>query len=127
MSPRTTLTAEQLLADFPPTIQKISGRLRDSIKLHHPSLQEKVYPGWRALGFSHPTAGYICGIFPYVESVKLIFEWGIRLPDPDGVLQGNGQQVRYLEYRSVAEIKIRTVERFLDAAISLPPSLKRSR
>jgi hypothetical protein len=62
-----------------------------------PDLSEKVYPGWRGVGFRHPEAGYVCGIFPQPDGeLRLLFERGAALPDPDGVLEGSGTQTRYL-------------------------------
>ena len=81
------LTPEDLLRDYHPEIQAISEALRSLVKNTVPEAKEKAYPGWRAIGYRHPSSGYFCGIFPFEKAVHLIFEWGILLPDPDEVLQ----------------------------------------
>ncbi len=58
--------------------------------------EERVYPGWHGLGYIHPEAGYVCGIFPRGDHVRLGFEHGHLLPDPDGLLTAAGSQVRYV-------------------------------
>ena len=64
-----------------------------------PELSQRVYPGWRAVGFHHPETGYLCSLSPRPDALLLTFEHGAALPDPDGVLIGAGRQVRSLPVR----------------------------
>ena len=57
---------------------------------------EKVNIGWHGLGYHDPEAGYVAGIFPDDDSVRLGFEHGVDLPDPGDLLEGDGTQVRYV-------------------------------
>lgn len=62
-----------------------------------PDFTERVYRGWGGIGFRHPSAGYICALYPRPQGdVRLLFEYGAALPDPEGVLEGEGTQTRYL-------------------------------
>ncbi|NKX52587.1 DUF1801 domain-containing protein, partial [Arthrobacter deserti] len=61
-----------------------------------PDFEQRIYRGWEAVGFHHPDAGYLCGIFPRPEGLQLLFEHGAALPDPEGMLRGDGRQVRML-------------------------------
>jgi hypothetical protein len=84
-----------------------------------PEATERAYPGWHGVGYHHPRAGYFCGIFPQAESVKLGFEWGALLADPDGLLGSGGKQVRYLEVRTPDAVPEEAIVAFLLETIAL--------
>ena len=73
---------------------------------------ERVYRGWRGVGFRHPEAGFVCAIYPRGEAVELLFEHGAALADPEGLLEGEGRQTRVLRVAGpdgAAERAIRTL------------------
>ena len=96
-------------------------RLRKIVFEISPDASEKANMGWRSISFQDPKMGYFCGIFPFEDRVELIFEFGVLLPDPEGILQGNARQVRYLSFHEPREIRIGITENFLKAALDLPP------
>ncbi|MCY4108085.1 MAG: DUF1801 domain-containing protein [Chloroflexi bacterium] len=89
-------SAGDVLPSHTRDIRDLTRRLRELVRVVAPAATEKVYPGWHGFGFHDPKAGYFCGIFPQTDSVKLEFEFGRLLPDPQGLLQGEGKQVRYV-------------------------------
>jgi hypothetical protein len=91
---------EHLLADHPPAVVAATLHLRDLLRTAHPELHERLRTGWHSLNYRHPQAGYVCGLFPRDAGVALVFERGAQLPDPDGLLRGNGRTVRSLEFSS---------------------------
>jgi DNA transformation protein len=114
------LTPAAILQPYPPTIRALANRLRAVVKKAAPALREAAYPGWKAVGFRHAEAGYVCGVFPSAEGVRLIFEHGAKLADPDGLLEGASRmkQVRYVTLRSAADIKVRALTRLVRAAVA---------
>jgi hypothetical protein len=91
-------------------------RLRDAVLAADPDLSERLYPGWRGVGYRHPEAGYVCGIFPQADrEVRLLFEHGTSLPDPDRVLEGSGTQTRHIVVRA---LDAALVERYVQQAIA---------
>jgi hypothetical protein len=110
---------EDILAGHTPWVHERAQQLRDLIRTTLPDATERGYPGWHAIGYRHRVSVYFCGIFPQQESVRLGFEWGARLPDPEGVLGGTGKQVRYLEVRPGEEIDEQVANGPLVNAISL--------
>jgi hypothetical protein len=62
-----------------------------AVRAADPDVAPRVYRGWRGIGFRHPEAGYVCGVFPKDDGVELVFEHGASLPDPRRVLRGSGQ------------------------------------
>jgi hypothetical protein len=79
----TRSTPEEILADFLPDVRALAGALRALILRTIPTASEHAYSGWRGIGYRHPQSGYFCGIFPQRDHVKLGFEYGAALPDPD--------------------------------------------
>jgi hypothetical protein len=119
LPPKRTISPEEVLEGHTPEVRAIANQLRTIIKKTVEGASEAGYPGWHAIGYRHPAVGYFCGIFPAKDKVKLYFEHGSQLPDPDGLLLGKPQmQVRYLEFASEKEINAGALSRFLvDATV----------
>lgn len=109
----------QLLADYPPAVADLTRRLRAAVLSAVPDATERVYLGWRGIGFHHPDAGYVCAIFPGADRVRVGFERGHLLDDPDQLLEGTGTRVRYLTVTAWDPDLTATLEVLLDQAISL--------
>jgi hypothetical protein len=113
------MTPDDILRDHSPEVQAIAGALRRLIHDTVDGLSERAYPGWHAIGFRHPRAGYVCGIFPFATSVRFVFEHGRQLSDPFGVLQGDGKQIRYIDIEDVAAIPAAAIPPLLLEAVEL--------
>ena len=88
--------AEAYLREAHPERAELALWLRGVLLDADLDLSERVYRGWGGVGYHHPEAGYVCAIFPQEDEVRLAFEHGASLPDPEGRLVGAGRQVRYL-------------------------------
>lgn len=115
MKPSTVTAADLLAGHIPPVIAAVAA-LRALVLSSLPELDERVHPGWHALAYHHPTARYIGGIFPRADLVSLIFEWGVYLPDPSGILTGKGSRVRAIVCTDADEIPDREIVDLLMAA-----------
>ena len=113
----SSATPEQILAEFPPEVQALAGEVRRFVLQIIPTAAEVPYPGWRGIGFRDPQSGYFCGLFPQRDHVKLGFEHGAELPDPDGLFEGGGKQVRYVIVRTVSDLRRPALARLLQAAV----------
>lgn len=111
------LTRSSLLADHTPHVIDLTQTLRAVVRSALPLATEKVNIGWQGLGYHDPDAGYVAGIFPGEESVKLGFEHGVELPDPGGLLEGDGSQVRYVVIDEWEEALRDPIAELLDAAV----------
>jgi hypothetical protein len=114
---RTVTSAEELLAEFPVEVRALAEQLRRLVREMVPTASEQVYPGWKALGYRDPQSGYFCGIFPQADHVRLLFEHGAALPDPEGLLTGSTRQVRFIEVRRARDIRSGAIRRLLRAAL----------
>ncbi len=116
------VSPEGILAASPPRIAALGLRLRDLVTRCLPEAEERAYPGWRGIGYVHPEAGYVCGIFPFRDHVALGFEHGVLLTDPEGLLRpgrSSAKKVRYVEIRTRRDIRSRALRRLLEDAVSL--------
>lgn len=111
---------EDILAEHTSEVRSLAESLRKLIRETVPDAIELAYPVWHGIGYRHPESGYFCAIFPQKDSVKLGFEFGVLLPDPDGLLEGTGRQVRYVNIQDSKDIRAGGIRKLLLAAISLP-------
>jgi hypothetical protein len=114
------ISVEKLLQDHHPEIQAIVEQIRNLILTIVPSSTESANAGWHSISYRHPQQGYYCGIFPTQDKVILVFEYGILLPDPEGVLEGSGKQVRNVLIDSPDKIPSLAIQKLLVEAINLP-------
>ena len=112
---------EKLLRDHNPEVRALVEQLRALVRTTVPTAVEKANPVWRSLNYHHPECGYFCGLFPQQNGVNLAFEFGVLLPDPDGLLEGDGKQVRYVRVKTSKDIRTRALRKLLLAALALPP------
>ena len=111
------MTREDLLRDHSTEVRALAERIRALVLDAVPVAEERIYAGWQAIGFLHPISGYFCGIFPGRDLVKLGFEHGVELPDAQGLLVGNGKQVRYVQLRPDAPLPVAALREFMRRAI----------
>jgi hypothetical protein len=84
-----------------------------------PALRERVARGWGAVTLHHPAAGYVAGVFTYPARAFVAWEHGVELFDPEGLLEGDGAQVRTLSITSCDDSTAQALEAFLAQALAL--------
>ena len=114
-------TVTEFLAHYPPPIQKLAEELQALIAASVPAATASVNLGWRSISFRHPKAGYFCGLFPKPDCVLMLFEFGVLLPDPEHLLEGDGRQVRYVTVWPATPLPAAALGTFIAAALDLPP------
>jgi hypothetical protein len=108
---KRTSAARQLdtfLGRFSPEIVKLAKAARAKFRKRLPRAIEMVYDNYNALviGYS-PTerpSDAILSLVIFPKRVSVCFIQGKHLPDPDRVLQGNGNQVRFIRLDDRAAI-----------------------
>src|ERR1700687_3968949 len=96
------------LARFSPEIVALAKTARAKLQQRLPGAVEMVYDNYNALviGYSpteHPSDA-ILSLVIFPKRVSVCFIQGKHLPDPDRVLQGNGNQVRFIRLDARAAI-----------------------
>ncbi len=119
---------DAVVARWTPTTQALANAVREFVPRIIPTMTERAYAGWGAIGFREPQAGYVMGIFAMDGGIELIFEQGFALADPDGLFADRPRmkQVRVVEVRKPSDINRRALGDMLRRAV-LHGSIKQSR
>ena len=119
------MTAEQQLAEFmdrfTPEIAKLARATRVKMRKSVPGAFEVVYDNYNALAIgyapSERSSEAIFSLVLYPTRVRVFFLQGARLPDPDGVLEGKGNQVRSFVVESAKDLDRPEVVRLMRVAL----------
>jgi hypothetical protein len=84
---------------LPPATRALAERLRAFLRETVPEAEERLYKGGRGAGYRTRAAGTFCGLFLRDDGASLVFTRGADLPDPHGLLRGDGPGVRYVALR----------------------------
>jgi hypothetical protein len=106
------------VAEAHPGLADLALWVRQAVLAGEPDLTERVDRGWDGIGFRHPDAGYVCAIYPQADHVRLLFEHGVRLDDPKGVLEGTGSQTRHLTIRAPGDRLRAAIAHFVHDAVA---------
>ena len=113
-----------LIAKFAPAHLRLIGAMRRSLRKRLPTAHEVVYE-YRNLGavvisYSPSEHGYegVLVIRATADGVKLYFNQGKELPDPENLLQGSGSQTRSIDVESASTLARPAVARLIDEAIA---------
>jgi hypothetical protein len=114
------------LAEFTPEVEGAARQALRKMRARLPGAVELVYDNYNALaiGFS-PTervSDVIFSIALYPRWVNLFFLMnGAKLRDPEGYLQGNGNQVRHIVLEHVSMLDDPVVQDLMAQALELSP------
>jgi hypothetical protein len=110
----------EFLVDSHPGLAELALWVREVVVAGEPDLTERVYRGWDGVGFRHPDGGYVCAIYPRErdQEVRLLFEHGARLDDPEGLLEGAGSQTRFIRVRERDQLLAAAIGRYVHAAVA---------
>ena len=101
-------------------ISDLALALREIILQEAPDASESIYQVYTVaiwFGFSGKIKDMFCYITTHAEHVNLGFPRGAMLPDPNGVLEGEGRTMRHIKFRSQRELERPFVRRYIRAAI----------
>ena len=119
-----------LIDRFDPAVQKLVRAARTRLRKRMPAAVELVYDNYNALAIafasSEKRGDWIVSLAVYARGVNLYFMYGVALPDPNGLLQGSGNQGRFVRLESAAMLGRPEIEALIKAAIAeadtpLPP------
>ena len=88
------------IAKFDPAIAKLIRSCRSIIRKKYPTAIELVYDNYNALAIGYcsteKTSDCVFSLAAYARGLNLYFMYGRSLPDPDGLLEGNGTQGAFI-------------------------------
>ena len=110
------MTIDDLLDEHTDDVADLARRLIDHVAASAAWADIRVYPGWHGVGFHHRDAGYVVGVFPQRDAVRVLFERGHLLGDVK-FLEGDGQ-TRHIEFTGWDQDRLGSVDELLDRALS---------
>jgi hypothetical protein len=109
------------IAKFDPAIAKLVRASRAALRKRFPTAVELVYDNYNALAIgwspNERASEVIVSVAAYATGVSLYFVQGAKLADPDHLLEGSGNQGRFIRLKDAAVINTRPVETLLRAAV----------
>jgi hypothetical protein len=114
-------TWEDVFAACPIEVTGIATELRSVILQIHPEAVIVSRPGDRAVNFGHgekKMSEAYAYLMPQKDRVNLGFYWGAILPDPLGLLEGTGANLRHVKVRTIASAKSPEVMKLIQEAIA---------
>ncbi len=110
------------IAKFEPKHQALIRALRKILRQRMPTANELVYDNYNffVIGFcsTERSSDCIVSIVGGASGIGLSFYWGATLPDPHGILQGGGNQNRFIRVESAATLDRPEVKSVIAAAIA---------
>jgi hypothetical protein len=110
------------IAKFDPAIATIARASRTKIRKRLPTAVEMVYDNYNALamgfGPTERTSEAVLSVAVWARGVTLYFTYGASLPDPDGLLEGDGKQGRFVRLPSASVIDDPRVARLIATAVA---------
>jgi hypothetical protein len=110
------------IAKFEPKLQKTIRAVRAALRKRLPTANELVWDNYNffVIGYSPTERPYDSpfSMAAAANGVGLSFLQGASLPDPHGILQGEGRQNRFVRLESAATLARPEVAAVIDAAIA---------
>jgi len=110
-----------LIAKFAPAHERLVSAMRRSLRKRLPTAYEVVYEyrDWFVISYSPSGHGYegVLAIRGDADGVKLYFNQGKELPDPEKLLQGSSQ-TRFIDVEGASTLARLAVARLMDEAIA---------
>jgi len=111
-----------LIAKFAPAHQRLIGAMRRWLQKRLPTAHELVYE-YRdnfVISYSPNERGYegVLALRASADGVRLYFNRGKGLPDPEKLLRGSGGQTRWIPLEGASTIARPAVARLIDLAIA---------
>ena len=125
MDPQAEL--DSFIDKFTPEVAALTRALLDKTKARVPGATIMVYDNYNALaigfGPSDKAGQAVFSLAVMPRWVTLCFTWGVRLPDPHGLLNGGGNQVRHVRLHTPEAFDDPRIQDLIEAALerSEPP------
>ncbi len=107
------------LSQYDEQVYSTALKLREVVLANLPGIIEQLDNPARMIGYCYGQKydELICTIIPSKKGLKLGFNKGLDLPDPDTLLEGTGKISRYVEIKSDKQINSPALKKLLAVAL----------
>ncbi len=117
--PETQLVG--FIEKFEPSIAALIRSARTALRKRLPTAYELVYDNYNffVIGYcsTEKPSDCICSLVANAKGIGLSFYYGSTLPDPTGILEGSGNQNRFVRLAGAGDLARKEVEALIAAAI----------
>jgi hypothetical protein len=117
----TNIKIDAFLAQYDETVFRNALTLREILFKNLPNIIEQIDLPAKMIAYCYGQkySELICTIIPSKKGLKLGFNWGTELTDPDKLLQGNGKISRFVEIISEEQIKSNAIKFLIENVLSI--------
>jgi len=110
---------EKFLSAYTPQVFSHALELRKLLLANLPGIVEQIDASAKMIAYCYGQkySELICVVIPSKKGLKLGFNRGSILPDPDHLLEGKGKVSRYVEIKSIEQINSPALRNLLAAAL----------
>ena len=120
-------TFEDVIAAAPTDIQALARAARELLADVMPGITEVPWARQKIAGYGigpKKMSQHFCYIAPFKQHLNFGFMYGARLPDPEGLLEGAGRDLRHIKIRSAKQLESPALRALVVAASQHLPKLK---
>ncbi len=113
-------TFEEAIAGADGAMQALARGARDLIAAVYPEAAEVAWPRQQIIGYGvgpKKMTEHFCYIAVHGAHVNLGFNYGAKLPDPQGLLQGTGKLMRHVKISEPRQLEGAALRDLIEAAI----------
>jgi hypothetical protein len=110
---------DDFLAPYPEPVRATAAAARAQLKRSLPEIEESLDKPAKLIGYSYGPGykGLVCTLILSQTGVKLGLFRGTELPDPKGLMQGEGKVHRHVQLRTAADLNRPGLKPLLKAAL----------
>lgn len=112
---------QSMIGDFSPEVQHLCMAMRARLVELVPDARERVMRGYKSLGygFGGTMSEQFASIVLHSRHVNLQLHRATELPDPAGLLEGTGKNLRHVKIRSTETVDSDDVKALIESAAAL--------
>ena len=113
-------TYEEAISGSSRQVKEIAERLRALIIEVYPEVVEVPWPKQKIVGYGvgpKKMSEHFCYIGAFKKHVNLGFYYGVELPDPQGLLEGTGKNLRHIKVKNLEEVEQPALRDILQASL----------
>jgi hypothetical protein len=118
---KTNAKLDEFLPKYDERVRQNALTLREVLFENLPNIIEQIDLPAKMIGYCYGPkySELLCTLIPSKKGLKLGFNWGIELPDPEHLLEGNGKISRYVEIESEEQIRSKAIKNLLRSVLRI--------
>jgi hypothetical protein len=113
--PEPRPNVDDYIAKVPPALHAVAAELRRLVRAAAPDATESIKWGQPV----YDAGGPFAALKAYPRWITLTFWRGAALPDPEGVLEGDGDRMRHARFSDVGQVRADAIAELVGRAVAM--------